>query len=188
MSVIGNFPSLNNDEDRIVLFDPTLTPIDSLSFTSIWKIEQNLAMERVFFTNPNNHQNWRSSVSPAGGTPGLKNSVSITDEIAKPGIRAEPNPFSPDGDSRDDEAAFHYRLPFPSARISLEIFDVAGRLIFKPADHLSTSSEGVVYWNGDSQYSSKARTGIYIVKCTAVDSAGKKTVGYVTTVALVRGL
>ncbi|MFA4839708.1 MAG: lamin tail domain-containing protein, partial [Candidatus Neomarinimicrobiota bacterium] len=188
VSVIDNFPSLNNDEDRIVLFDPTLTPIDSVWFTSLWKIEQNTAMERVFFTNPNNYQNWRSSVSPAGGTPGLPNSVSITSEIAKPGIRAEPNPFSPDGDGRDDEAAFHYRLPFPSAKISLEIFDVAGRLIFKPADHLSTSSEGVVYWNGESRYGAKARTGIYIVKCSAVDSAGKKTVGYVTTVALVRGL
>ncbi|MDD5764830.1 MAG: lamin tail domain-containing protein [Candidatus Marinimicrobia bacterium] len=188
ISVIGNFPSLNNDEDRIFIFDPTMVPIDSVWFTSLWKIEQNIAMERVFFTNPNNHQNWRSSVSPSGGTPGQKNSVSIDTKIAKPGIQVEPNPFSPDGDSQDDEAVFHYRLPFPSARISLEIFDVAGRLIYKPANHLSTSSEGVIYWNGESKYSEKARTGIYIVKCTAIDSDGKKTVGYVTTVALVRGL
>jgi len=188
ISIIGNFPSLNNDEDRIFIFDPSMMPIDSVWFTSLWKIEQNIAMERVFFTNPNNYQNWRSSVSLSGGTPGQKNSVSINTEIAKPGIRVEPNPFSPDGDSQDDEAVFHYRLPFPSSKISLEIFDVAGRLIYKPADHLSTSSEGVIYWNGESKYGSKARTGIYIVKCTAIDSGGKKTVGYVTTVALVRGL
>ena len=125
-------------------------------------------------------------MSSFGGTPGSENSVAITTPLKKPGIKAEPNPFSPDGDGIDDEVAFQYQLPFPTAKVTLEIYDLAGRLIYRPAHNLPTSSEGAIYWNGESKYGKRARIGMYIVRFSATDIGTSKSVAYITTVVLAR--
>lgn len=184
--VLPDFPSLNNDADQILMLDLTGVVIDSLSYTSDWPLEKNTSMERIFYTNPNTVNNWRMSAAADGATPGLPNSVAVTPGEKKFGLKATPNPFSPDGDGVDDEVALHYQIPFPSAKVTLEIYDLMGRLIYQPAKNLFSSSEGVVYWSGASQYAAKARIGMYIARCTATDIASRKTVGYITTVVLAR--
>ncbi|MCG2715652.1 MAG: lamin tail domain-containing protein, partial [Candidatus Marinimicrobia bacterium] len=184
--VINSFPSLNNVEDCVVLKDPTGKTIDSLRYNSDWLITNNTSMERVFYTNPNFQNNWRLSASPDGGTPGRVNSVAISKEWKKPGIKVEPNPFSPNGDGFDDEVAILFKLPFPSAMVTVEIYDLMGRLIFQPAKNLSLSSEGAIYWDGSSKHGDKARIGMYVVRCSATDTMSDKTVGYVTTLVLAR--
>ena len=185
-AVLHNFPSLNNVEDAIFLMDPTGKVIDSLSYNTTWKISKGISLERIYFNNPNFYSNWRASVSSFGGTPGSENSVAFTTPLKKPGIKAKPNPFSPDGDGIDDEVAFQYQLPFPTAKITIEIYDLAGRLIYRPAHNFSTSSEGAIYWSGESKYGKRARIGIYIVRCSATDIGTNKSVAYITTVVLAR--
>lgn len=184
--VLHNFPSLNNSEDAIFITDPTGKVIDSLQYNATWKITKGISLERIYFNNPNFYSNWRASVSSFGGTPGSENSVAITTPLKKPGIKAEPNPFSPDGDGIDDEVAFQYQLPFPTAKVTLEIYDLAGRLIYRPAHNLPTSSEGAIYWNGESKYGKRARIGMYIVRFSATDIGTSKSVAYITTVVLAR--
>ncbi|HCK98881.1 MAG TPA: hypothetical protein DHW42_02065 [Candidatus Marinimicrobia bacterium] len=184
--VLAKFPSLNNEADCIVMKDPTGRMIDSLRYSSGWGITKNSSHERVFYTNPNIGNNWRLSTSLAGGTPGLPNSVAISKEWKKPGIKVEPNPFSPNGDGIDDEVAILFQIPFPSAKVTVEIYDMMGRLIYQPAKNVLSSSEGVVYWNGASNHSGKTRIGMYVVRCTATDSMSDQTVGYVTTLVLAR--
>jgi flagellar hook assembly protein FlgD len=140
----------------------------------------------VFYQNSNTGNNWRLSTSPTGGTPGLPNSVAISKEWQKPGIKVEPNPFSPNGDGIDDEVAILFQIPFPSAKVTVEIYDMMGRLIYQPAKNVLSSSEGAAYWNGASKYGGKARVGMYVVRCTATDSMSDQTVGYVTTLVLAR--
>jgi hypothetical protein len=123
---------------------------------------------------------------PLGGTPGQPNSVAVATDWKKPGIKVSPNPFSPDGDGIDDETAILFQLPFPSARISVEIYDLVGRLIYQPAKASYTAAEGAVYWDGSSKYGGKARIGMYIVRCTATDAMSDKSVGYVTTLVVAR--
>jgi len=185
-SVLPRFPALNNDEDCIVLKDLNGITIDSLRYTKQWSIAENISHERVFFTNPNDLNNWRQCSLPSGGTPGLPNSVAIATDWKKPGIKVSPNPFSPDGDGIDDETAILFRLPFPSAKISVEIYDLVGRLIYQPAKAFYTSAEGAVYWDGSSKYGGRARIGMYIVRCTATDAVSDKSVGYVTTLVVAR--
>lgn len=184
--VLHNFPSLNNSEDAIFITDPSEKVIDSLQYNATWKITKGISLERIYFNNPNFYSNWRASVSSFGGTPGSENSVAITTPLKKPGIKAEPNPFSPDGDGIDDEVAFQYQLPFPTAKVTLEIYDLTGRLIYRPAHNLPTSSEGAIFWNGESKYGKRARIGMYIVRCSATDIGTSKSVAYITTVVLAR--
>jgi len=168
--VLAKFPSLNNEADCIVMKDPTGRMIDSLRYSSEWGITKSNSHERVYYTNSNTGNNWRLSTSPTGGTPGLPNSVAISKEWKKPGIKVEPNPFSPNGDGIDDEVAILFQIPFPSAKVTVEIYDMMGRLIYQPAKNVLSSSEGAVYWDGASNHSGKARIGMYVVRCTATDS------------------
>ena len=185
-SVLPRFPALNNDEDGIVLKDLTGVTIDSLRYTNQWNLAENISHERVFFTNPNDLNNWRQCSLPVGGTPGLPNSVAVAMDWKKPGIKVSPNPFSPDGDGIDDETTILFQLPFPSAKISIEIYDLVGRLIYQPAKAYYTAAEGAVYWDGSSKYGGKARIGMYIVHCMATDALSDKSVGYVTTLVVAR--
>ncbi len=184
--VLPHFPSLGNTEDGIYLIGPAGTIVDSLKYDSGWSITQNKSMERVYYTNPNLMNNWRLSTAAAGGTPGYKNSVAITDESVKPGIKVTPNPFSPNGDGIDEQVAIQFLLPFPSANVNMQIYDMMGRLIFEPAKNLPSSSEGAVYWDGSSIHGNRARIGMYVVRCSATDATSDKTVGYITTVVLAR--
>ncbi|MBC8491691.1 MAG: hypothetical protein H8D42_03945, partial [Candidatus Marinimicrobia bacterium] len=52
--------------------------------------------------------------------------------------------------------------------------------------NLLLSSEGAIYWDGSSKHGSKARIGMYVVRCSATDSMSDKTVGYVTSLVLAR--
>lgn len=184
-AVLSKFPSLNNKEDAIILKDPTGKGIDSLRYSAIWNISKGISLERVFYTNPtSSYTNWRSCVSLAGGTPGLPNSVTPVSSLNKPGIKASPNPFSPDGDGMDDEVTFQYQSPFPSSKVTVEIYDLNGRLIYRPAHNIPSSNEGTVVWRGESKYGQKARIGIYIVKFIAIDTSSKKSVEHITTVVL----
>jgi hypothetical protein len=184
--VLERFPALNNTADALYLKDPTGKTIDSLIYDSHWAIPLGISLERVYFSNPNTLSNWRQSTDAAGGTPGAGNSVAIEGDQQKPGVRVEPNPFSPNGDGIDDEVAIVFRLPFPSARVSVQIYDLMGRLIYEPARNITSASEGAVYWDGSSKYGNRARIGMYVVRCSATDIASDKTVGYITTVVLAR--
>ena len=184
-AILSNFPSLNNEKDATILKDPTGKVIDSLRYSAIWNISKGISLERVFYTNPtSSYTNWRSCVSLAGGTPGLPNSVTPVASLNKPGIKASPNPFSPDGDGMDDEVTFQYQSPFPSSKVTVEIYDLNGRLIYRPAHNVPSSNEGTVVWRGESKYGQKARIGIYIVKFIAIDTSSKKSVEHITTVVL----
>jgi len=184
--VADDFPSLNNAEDALYLYDPTGRVIDSLIYNSAWDIVQGIALERISFANSNRATNWRTCVDPTGGTPGRKNSVAISTPLVKNGIKTTSEVFSPNGDGFNDEIGIRYRLPFPSAKLTLEVYDLTGRLIFRPARNLATSAEGVIYWNGDSDFDAKARVGIYIVRCIANDFGSSKSVEYITTLVLAR--
>ncbi len=78
---VGNFPTLNNGGDVLVLRDATHQRIDSLRYDLTWyrdpdKQEGGWALELI---DPNNlcgeADNWTASEDGSGGTPGRQNSV-----------------------------------------------------------------------------------------------------------------
>jgi len=184
--VLKKWPSLNNDADKILITDPTGIIIDSLVYSSEWKIEQGDSKEKIYMENENFLSNWRSSASPQGGTPGIVNSVVVAQTETKTGLQSNPNPFTPDGDGKDDEVGFFYTLSFPSANIRIDIYDLTGRLIASPMENMRTAAESVVYWDGTNKYGELARVGMYIARITATDANSKKSEGHIATFTLMK--
>ena len=185
--VLDKFPSLNNSEDMITIVDPTGNVIDSLAYNSTWEFSQGISKEKIYIKDENLHNNWRSSVSKTGGSPGFQNSVVITQQTIKTGLFSSPTPFTPNGDGIDDEVGFQYQLSYTTANIKIEIYDLTGRLIATPVNKLRTGSKGVVYWNGINKYNELSRIGMYIVRLTATDTNSRKTEGFIDTFVLARG-
>lgn len=81
--VIGltNFPSLNNASDRLLVTDNSGVLLDSLNYSLAWygdedKQQGGWSLELIDPMNPcGEMENWTSSESPNGGTPGEANSV-----------------------------------------------------------------------------------------------------------------
>jgi len=78
---VSSFPSLNNTGDKIRLKDNLDVLIDEIQYTSAWYNDDTrngggYAIERINPTAPcSGINNWRASVDPNGGTPGVINSV-----------------------------------------------------------------------------------------------------------------
>jgi hypothetical protein len=78
---ITGFPSLDNDADELFLKTPVGMTMHAVSYTSQWyrnelKKEGGWTLEMTDTRNPcSGSSNWKASTSPAGGTPGSKNSV-----------------------------------------------------------------------------------------------------------------
>ncbi len=80
---LQNFPSLTNLENLIQLFDKDSDLIHFVNYNESWhdnilKKEGGWSLEMIDVNNPcGKKENWSSSISKSGGTPGYKNLVSI---------------------------------------------------------------------------------------------------------------
>lgn len=93
---LADLPSLNNNEDSLILLDRNQSIIDAVHYTDDWyrsneKSQGGWTLERldVDFVDCNHPNNWIASVSPNGGTPGQANSVrrAFIDSLA-PGLHS----------------------------------------------------------------------------------------------------
>ncbi|RYZ39857.1 MAG: hypothetical protein EOP49_29940, partial [Sphingobacteriales bacterium] len=81
VSVISGFPSLNNEEDIITLYDQAGNIIHSVAYKAGWyrndiKQEGGWTLEMIDTRNPcGDASNWMASDDPDGGTPGRLNAV-----------------------------------------------------------------------------------------------------------------
>jgi hypothetical protein len=189
LSVSGGFPALNNTADAVYLYDMTGFIIDSLVYSEDWPILATRSTEKLrpeFSSNDSSR--WAIAVNDTGMTPGRKNSVYFEELADKASIIFEPNPFSPDGDGHEDVLYMKYKLPFETAIIKIEIFDVVGRSIAAPYWNIYTAQESILTWDGRKKNGEPARIGIYIVKTTARDGSSGQLWENVQTVVLAKPL
>lgn len=90
---LTGFPSLNNDEDLLMLKSPDGLLIHVVAYSSSWhdnnvKKDGGWSLEMVDITNPcGGRENWRSSTDIKGGTPGKTNSVAAPlPDTSPPGL------------------------------------------------------------------------------------------------------
>lgn len=169
---------LNNDEDDLVLVDPSGEVVDSVSYSSSWhntnitdksgrsleKINPLLASELA--------RNWTTCVLSVGGTPGRMNSVFSATLPSQAKLVVSPNPFSPDGDGREDFAIIQYELPLAVSMIRVRIYDAVGRRIRTLANNEPSGSRGNIVWDGNDDDNQKARIGAYVVFVEALNDGG----------------
>ena len=145
--------------------------IDSIAYTHNWGGDMCISLERI---NPNLPSllktNWGSCVDNFGGTPGRKNSIFTKTSFSKTSLKITPNPFSPDGDGRDEVTMINYRLSVKTAVLNLKIYDATGRLIRFLLNNHASGSEGSIPWNGLDDHGQRARIGIYVVYLEAINA------------------
>lgn len=177
---IANQSSLgfNNEGDAVIIRDATLRAIDSVAYSPGWHNPAvtdatGRSLERIRPNlGSNDARNWSTCVSGVGGTPGITNSIFTTTLPANANISCSPNPFSPDGDGREDFSVIHCELPTEVATISLRIYDVKGRLIRHLVNNEPCGVQRDVVWNGYDEEGQKARMGIYIVLLEGLNENG----------------
>lgn len=188
--------SLSVNEDSVFLSDSEGITIDSVFYTSSWHNPnlvdtRGIAIERIDPSGPSSTgENWGSSVVPRGGTPGGQNSLFQTPETRpdREGIILEPNPFSPDGDGRDDNLFINYTFDQPDYLLRVRIFDRYGRLVRTLVDGRPAGLEGTLTWDGRRDNGMENRIGIYIVLFEAYNSSGGSNRTFRETVVLARQL
>ena len=98
----------------------------------------------------------------------------------------EPNPFSPDGDGRDDLLAIRYHLDEADSRLDIKVFDVRGRQVRFLCNNIPAGYYGEVLWDGKSDSGRDLPTGMYIVYLEASGKGGNRIQSGRRIVALAR--
>lgn len=187
--IIAKWPRINDEKDAIYAFDSNNNLIDAVEFRQAWGGDVNISLERIRpLGESNDSHNWSSCVSLQGGTPGQRNSI-FADVISEgTQLDISPNPFSPDGDGRDEVALISYQLPFNLARVQVKIYDVRGRLVRWLANNRPIGLSGSFIWDGRNDQGDLCPMGIYIVFMEALQFELGKKVALKKSVVLAKPL
>jgi len=163
-------PSLNNEDDVLILRDENGCLIDSIHYYSEWKEIEDNSLERI---NPHlateNSDNWDSSVSSFGATPGKKNSLYIEHIIPEVELTVTPNPLS----YREKKSVLiEYNLPEPVTKINIRIFDMKGRMVRWLTDQEWVAAQGTIIWDCKNENGNVVPIGIYIIH---LEGGGKQS-------------
>lgn len=147
--IYGNFPTLNNGGDKIILIDSLNRVIDSLEYFSTWGGSSGKSLERINYNfSSTDSLNWLSSKSKSGATPGDINSVTQKDfdiEIAD-------IIFSPEFPVYDDNISVSINIKNPGkniANFSIDFFEdinndsIPDNLLESSSNHSLNSLESV---------------------------------------------
>jgi len=180
--VLSNI-SLPNDGGKIKLTGVLGEYIDSVDYSPGWhnkflSATRGVSLEKLSPDLKNDHTSWSSSADISGSTPGEQNSIysEYLDDFT--GIKAEPNPFSPDNDGFEDFTKIVYSLKFETAVIKVKIFDDRGRLVRLLADNQPVGKKGTILFDGRDDSGIPLRIGIYIVLFEAADAKSNDKVVY----------
>jgi hypothetical protein len=174
----GGRLSLNNDGDAVIIRDPLDVTIDSLMYSESWhnpdlSDHAGRSLERMSpALSSNDPHNWGTSIDASGGTPCMRNSISVTFSSAPSRLSCTPNPFSPDGDGIEDVTVIHYEMPLRTSVLNLKIYDIRGRLIRRLSSNEPGGRSGNIIWDGRDEAGDFARIGIYIALLEAVNGNG----------------
>jgi hypothetical protein len=75
-------------------------------------------------------------------------------------VGAVPNPFNP-------ATSIFFDVPAPGGRVSITVYDVAGRRIASLLDRECPPGRQSVYWDGRTDHSGHAASGVYMCRMEA---------------------
>lgn len=171
--------SLSSKSGTVYISNNSGQTIDSVYYSDTWQDpnipdHHGISIERIDPDGPSNSaQNWGSSASPAGGTPGTANSIMIKPQVANTAntIKLSPNPFSPDHDGFQDNLSISYHFAKPDYMLRIRIFDRYGRIVRHLVNNKLAGSTGTIIWNGLSDNENRNKVGIYILLIQAYNSS-----------------
>ena len=153
--------------DRITLFDPSMQAKDYVPYDDSWGGGSGLSLERRSADSPGYVQgNWGSCIDESGATPGRENSLHASGQGGGEGtfaLEAWPDPFSPDGDGVDDLLMLELSMPADQNSLSLDIYNVQGRMLISLAEDLVCGPTCVICWDGSGRNGERLPVGRYLV-------------------------
>jgi hypothetical protein len=159
---------LNDDGDYIRLTDDSGKVVDEVEYVAEAGNVAGRSWERI---NPElsgiSLFNWGPCADPAGHTAGKANSLQPV-KVSKAGVRVDPNPFNP---FQGGVVVISFRLPTPVSRVSLSIFNSAGRRVRQLVSNLPAGTrEPMLYWDGRDDNNRLLPIGRYIIYLEALDN------------------
>ncbi|KAA3657612.1 MAG: hypothetical protein DWQ10_12955 [Calditrichaeota bacterium] len=189
MVVPEQWPSLNNSGDSVFIFDQNDCIIDSISYTDANVGENGVSWENMNFMIADiGPAGWDFCVSPKGSTPGRQNSLFVEKLESKSKLKANPDPFSPDGDGIDDHVLIQYDLPMQTSNVNLVIFDLRGRKVRHLLRNASSGPNRALFWDGRNDEGQLMDVGIYIIFVQALDAAHGELLKLKKTIVLAKKL
>jgi hypothetical protein len=158
----ASLPILNDDGDTLTLRAADGTVLDRIEYTQTGA-EPGQSLERRDPAQDSARlANWVRSVHLQGSTPGAENSVRH-DPGPRSLLEASPNPFDPQA----GPVRLRFEAPL-SARVTLRVFDSAGRLVRVLLDDAPHGGRQTVEWDGKGEDTVIVRAGVYIAQLLAV--------------------
>ena len=190
--VCSKMPNLNNDNDEVVLIRPDGAWQERVAYSDSWlqdEINLKPSVERISpYLYAGSPRNWGPCIAKEGATPGNANSILSRPAVSVAAMEVTPNPFSPDGDGRDDYAVISGSIPDQSARLKITVFDIRGRVIRTLLENRYSGNRFDVVWDGADDGGKTARIGIYIIFAQAIDDLAGVLREMTTTVVLAKPL
>ncbi|NQV36389.1 MAG: lamin tail domain-containing protein [Candidatus Marinimicrobia bacterium] len=185
----GGFPGLSNTGDAIYIHDHTGFIVDSLLYNENWNLMPGRSLEKFrpeYISNDSSR--WVLNINENGMTLGSQNSIYYESMAQNGELSLSPNPFSPDGDGRDDQLVIHFSAPFESPVARIECFDILGRKVKTLVWNRPLSQEDIIYWDGRDNNGKPCRIGIYLIKFELVDQTTRQKWEELQTVVLAKPL
>ena len=166
----SGWPVLNNNTqqgmewaDILMLRESTLSVMDYVPYDDDWGGSSGVSLEKL---NPDfsgyESTDWSSCAS--GGTPGAINSCSAgSGSGSGEFLDYYPDPFSPDEDGRDDVLTIEMNFQHPENEVTLEIYNVQGRLLLKLLNREICGLSKIITWNGTGENGGRLPVGRYII-------------------------
>ncbi|NTU57633.1 MAG: hypothetical protein HGB00_01720 [Chlorobiaceae bacterium] len=176
--------SLNNEGDCVRLLDSKGSVADSANYTPNWhnpanKSTKHLSIEKFHPLLPSDSPlNWTSSSDTQyGATPGKSNSVYTPPSRSEEVFRLSPNPFSPNGDFREDVLKITVSLPAGSYQLSVSVYDPTGNKVRTLASGTPAGPATALTWDGRNDSGQPLPTGTYRVTMNAAGYSGARFSG-----------
>lgn len=172
---------LNNDGDFVRLLNQSNELVDSVNYTTLWHNPANKETQRISLEkfNPlmqsDSPLSWGSSTDATfGGTPGKANSIYIPRSRSEGMFLLSPNPFSPNGDMRDDVLKITVNLPADAYQLAVTVYDAMGAEVRRLASGTPAGPVALIIWDGCNNAGAPAPSGIYRITMNAAGSNGSR--------------
>jgi hypothetical protein len=171
----------NNDGDSVRLLNQNGMVVDQVSYTPAWhnpaiKSTKRISLEKFNPIMPSDSPlSWSSSTDTGyGGTPGKTNSIYVPPSRSEEMLRLSPNPFSPDGDLKDDQLRITINLPAGPYQLAVAVYNVLGTQVRSLAGGSPAGPVAIIAWDGRDDAGRPLPAGSYRVTMNAAAFTGSR--------------
>lgn len=177
---MSSLPSYPDESGTVVLLDANKKVFDKFSYHEdmhhpLIDDKAGVSLEKIDFNKPSSDaSNWHSAASSEGyATPGYTNSQGLRTEATNEEFKISPEIITPDGDGIDEFANISLANNLSGGAVSINIFDVNGRLIRNLVQNQILGTNDTFIWDGKDSGMQIVPVGYYILLAEVFNPSGQ---------------